>query len=70
MYLSYTKLVAEANVCWHIISVSGDREKNFLTWALSLIKHVAVWVLMLTHTQAPHTDALNTHVLENFLLYH
>lgn len=32
------------------------------------VKRVAVWVLMLVHIQAPHTDALKTHSLHNFLL--
>ena len=44
----------------------SKKRKNFPTWALSLVKCVAVWVPMLTHIQAPHTDALKTHVLKIF----
>ena len=36
-------------------------EKLCVSWALSLVECVAVWVLMLTHIQAPHTDVLKTH---------
>ena len=32
---------------------------------LPLVKRVAVWVLMLKHIQAPHTDALKTHFTQN-----
>ena len=32
---------------------------------LVLVKCVAVWVLMLKHIQAPHTDALKTHFTQN-----
>ena len=39
--------------------------KVCVSWALSLVECVAVWVLMLTHIQAPHTDALKTHFTQN-----
>ena len=32
---------------------------------LVLVKCVAVWVLMLKHIQAPHTDTLKTHFTQN-----
>ena len=38
-----------------------------LPWALALVKCAAVWMPMLTHTQASHTDALKTHSLQTFL---
>ena len=34
---------------------------------LPLVKCVAVWMPMLTHVQASHTDALKTHSLQTFL---
>ena len=36
-------------------------EKLCVSWALPLIECVAVWALMLSHIQAPHTDVLKTH---------
>ena len=35
--------------------------KVCVSWALSLVECVAVWVLMLTHIQAPYTGVLKTH---------
>ena len=42
--------------------------KVCVSWALSLVECVAVWVLMLTHIQAPHTDVLKTHDITNLFL--
>ena len=41
-------------------------EKLCVSWALPLIECVAVWALMLSHIQAPHTDVLKTHSSQSF----
>ena len=41
-------------------------EKLCVSWALSLVECVAVWALMLSHIQAPHTDVLKTHSSQSF----
>ena len=40
---------------------SNLARKVCVSWALSLVECVAVWVLMLTHIQAPHTGVLKAH---------
>ena len=42
-------------------------ERFALRGPLPLVKCVAVWMPMLTHVQASHTDALKTHSLQTFL---
>ena len=42
-------------------------ERFALRGPLPLVKCVAVWMPMLTHVQASHTDALKTHSLQIFL---
>ena len=42
-------------------------EKFCVPWVLPLVKRVAVWMPMLTHIQASHTDALKTHSPQTFL---
>ena len=42
-------------------------EKFAFRGLLPLVKCVAVWMPMLTHIQASHTDALKTHSLQTFL---
>ena len=43
-------------------------EKSAFRGLLPLVKCVAVWVLMLTNIQAPHTDVLKTHDITNLFL--
>ena len=52
-------------VCWKGGVVPGQGVIS-LPWALSLVKCVAVWMPMLTHIQASHTDVLKTHETQNF----
>ena len=46
-------------------STSVRAEQRFTEPLAPLVKCVAVWVLMLKHIQAPHTDALKTHFTQN-----
>ena len=41
-------------------------EKLCGSWAFSLVECVAVWMPMLTHIQASHTDVLKTHEPQSF----
>ena len=50
----------------HIFCFRNLARKVCVSWALSLVECVAVWVLMLTHIQAPHTDVLKTHESQSF----
>ena len=47
-------------------STSVRAEQRFTEPLAPLVKCVAVWVLMLKHIQAPHTDALKTHFTQIF----
>ena len=51
---------------WHCLSFRHPVRKVCTSWVLSLVKCVAVWMPMLTHIQASHTDALKTHFTQNF----
>lgn len=57
-------VAGESSVRWHFLSSNNSVGKLCVSWALSLVECVTVWMPMLTHTQASHTDVLKTHSLQ------
>lgn len=54
------------SVRWYFFVFRNFVEKLCVSWALPLVECVAVWMPMLTHIQASHTDVLKTHETQNF----